>query len=74
MIICNLQEVYDSSNRIFNFTDPVIHYHGATKEGCCKMVEEILVRKGLRMFLIHINVIVCVIMSLKVLLVLVDSF
>lgn len=32
MLICDLQGVYDNQKRIFNFTDPVIHYHDAKKE------------------------------------------
>lgn len=32
MLICDLQGVYDRSGQVFNFTDPVIHYHDAKKE------------------------------------------
>ncbi len=33
MLICDLQGVFDNHKNIFNFTDPVIHYHDAKKEG-----------------------------------------
>ncbi len=32
MLICDLQGVYNTNKRVFNFTDPVIHYHDAKKE------------------------------------------
>jgi len=33
MLICDLQGVYDSSQKMLCFTDPVIHYHNALKKG-----------------------------------------
>ncbi len=33
MLICDLQGVFCRSSNTFNFTDPVIHYHDARREG-----------------------------------------
>lgn len=32
LLICDLQGVYDSQNKLFRFTDPVIHYHDVKKQ------------------------------------------
>jgi len=32
MLICDLQGVYDSENKFFRFTDPVIRYHDVKKD------------------------------------------